>query len=98
MARTQTMVQLTSDLLDDLDLEATARGISRSALIREVLEAHLAERRADVVGEQIAEGYRRIPPATPDEWGSMESFADVAAREVMQRLSAEEREAGFEPG
>ncbi len=97
MTRTQTMVQLNRELLRDLDEEATSRGISRSALIREVLESHLAAQRADVVGERIVDGYRRIPPATPDEWGSLNESADGAALELMQRLAAEEREAGLEP-
>ncbi len=91
------MVQLTDDLLRDLDVEAAERGISRSAVIREALESHLTARRADLVGEAIADGYRLIPPATPDGWGSLEEFADLAALEVMQRLAAEEREVGFEP-
>lgn len=34
MARTQTMVQLSDDLINELDLLAAGRGVSRSALIR----------------------------------------------------------------
>ncbi len=97
MARTQTMVQLTDELLNELDAEATERGVSRSALIREAVETHLTERREDAIGRAIVEGYRRIPPGTPDEWGDLEHMADVAGRETAQRLDEEERAAGFEP-
>ena len=97
MARTQTMVQLTTELLHDLDLEASARGVSRSAVIREALEAHLRASREDQIGNQIVAGYRRFPAAVPDVWGSPDETADIAALELMQRLAAEERQAGFEP-
>lgn len=97
MVRTQTMVQLTDDLVADLDREAAERGLSRSAVIREAIEAHIAERRQDTIGEAIADGYRRIPPGVPDAWGDLEADADVAGRETAQRLDEEERAAGFEP-
>jgi predicted DNA-binding protein len=97
MARTQTMVQLTHELLSELDAEAAERGVSRSAVIREAIEAHLAEHRDDAIGRAIVEGYRRIPAGTPDEWGDLEHMADVAGRETAQRLDEEERAAGFDP-
>lgn len=97
MARTQTMVQLTDDLVARLDSEAADRGLSRSAIIREAVEAHIAGREHDAIGEAIAEGYRRIPPGTPDEWGDLERMADLAGRETAQRLDQEERVAGVEP-
>lgn len=96
MARTQTMVQLSDELLETLDREAAARGASRSALIRDLLFAALAEDRERQIGEAIAEGYRRIPQGTPDEWGDLSAAAEDANRETMQRLDAEERAAGFE--
>jgi Ribbon-helix-helix protein, copG family len=91
------MVQLTDELLGDLDSEAAERGVSRSAVIREALETHLAERRDDAIGRAIAEGYRRFPPGTPDGWADLELMADIAGHETSQRLDAEERAAGFEP-
>jgi predicted transcriptional regulator len=97
MARTQTLVQLTQDLIAKLDEEAAERGMSRSAVIREAIESHIAAREHDAIGEAIAEGYRRIPPGTPDEWGDLELMADIAGREAAQRLDHEEREAGFDP-
>lgn len=92
----QTMVQLTDELVEELDLEAAQRGVSRSALIREAIEDHFSERRARSVAHQIVEGYRRVPPGTPDEWGSLDDAADMAAREVSQRLDAEERVQGHD--
>lgn len=97
MARTQTMVQLSEDLLAALDAEAQHRGVSRSALIREAIQEHLHESTEREVTRRIVAGYTRVPPASPDEWGSLEHAGDVAARELAQRLDAEERAQGFEP-
>lgn len=90
------MVQLTDSLVGQLDAEAARRGISRSALVREAVERHLAERQERSIGQQIADGYRRIPPATPDEWGDLEPLADAAAAELLHRLDAEERQQGHD--
>jgi hypothetical protein len=95
--RTQTLVQLTDDLLRELDLEAARRGVSRSALIREAVAAFLAERRELVLGQQIVEGYRRVPQATPDEWGDLDGQANASTLETLRRLDAEERGAGLDP-
>ena len=97
MARTQTLVQLTDDLVELLDEEAAARGISRSALVREVLRDHLASRREATLSQRIVEGYRRVPPARPDEWGELGELGDRATADLLQRLDAEERRAGQEP-
>jgi hypothetical protein len=51
----------------------------------------------DAIGKAIVEGYRRIPPNTPDEWGDLEHMADVTGHEAAQRLEEEERAAGIEP-
>ena len=91
------MVQLTDNLLRALDQEAGSRGVSRSALIRQVLEEHLRERSEAAVGRQIADGYRRIPPATPDEWGDLEAVTDQATSDLLVRLDTEERAAGKKP-
>lgn len=61
MARTQTMVQLSDELLEVLDRVAAARGASRSALVRELLWEALSEDRDRRIGELIADGYRRAP-------------------------------------
>lgn len=91
------MVQLRDDLVDLLDREATERGMSRSALIREAIEAHLDQARRAEIGRQIVEGYERIPQGEPDEWGSLADEAETASIETLQRLDREEREAGYGP-
>jgi hypothetical protein len=97
MARTQALVQLTDDLLRLLDEEAAERGISRSALIRQVLSGHLADRREAEISRRIVAGYERIPPGEPDGWDDLAAMADRATSEVGQRLDEEERREGHEP-
>ncbi len=84
------MVQLTDELLVVLDEVATRRGLSRSALIRELVSDALREESAAAIGERIAAGYRRIPQAEPDEWGDASTMRDVATEELLSRLDAEE--------
>jgi metal-responsive CopG/Arc/MetJ family transcriptional regulator len=62
MARTQTLVQLTEDLLRRLDERAAREGRSRSALIRDAIEAYLHDEEKARVTREIIEGYERIPP------------------------------------
>lgn len=97
MARTQTMVQLSDELLALLDRSAASHGASRSALIRKLLWQALEEDRERQIGETIAEGYRRIPQGIPDGWGELSEAAEHANRETMRSLDAEERAAGFDP-
>ncbi len=97
MARTQTMVQLSDEIVSLLDREASRRGISRSALIREAVVEHLADTREASVTARIVEGYRSVPPATPDEWGDLETQQDRSTTELLERLDAEERAAGLSP-
>lgn len=97
MARTQTMVQLTDELVRELDVAAERRGVSRSALIREAVEALLQVDREAAIDRAIVAGYTRIPPGTPDEWGDVEADALVAGRRLGQRLDDEERDAGLPP-
>ncbi len=72
MARTQTLVQLTEDLLSVLDARAAQERRSRSELVRDALTAYLAEGIEAEIDRQIVEGYERIPPeADPwDDWAA----------------------------
>lgn len=97
MARAETIVQLTSDLVELLDAEAARRKTSRSALIREAVTAYLSEAADAAVTTSIVDGYQRVPQGQPDEWGDPAAFADRSTRETMQRLDAEERKAGTKP-
>lgn len=96
MARTQTMVQLTAELVQSLDAIAARRAVSRSALIREFVLEGLERSGEAAIGERIVAGYRRIPQAHPDEWGDPIVAADIATGELLQRLDAEERAAGHD--
>ena len=91
------MVQLNDELLGLLDAEAASQGTSRSDLIRRAVTEYLAEAGRDSVTRRIVEGYRRIPPATPDGWADLDRLTDRATHETLQRLDAEEREAGAPP-
>ena len=91
------MVQLTHELVERLDDEARAVGLSRSAIIRQAVSEHLERSQQSAITRRIVDGYRRVPPATPDQWGQAADDADVAVREVAQRLDAEERAASLGP-
>lgn len=91
------MVQLTDRLLQLLDRHAARRGISRSALIRTALEEFLRNDQESAVGREIVDGYKRIPPVTPDEWGDLSEVTDHATVDVLHRLDAEERAEGHKP-
>lgn len=97
MARHQTMVQLTDELVALLDRHARSQGVSRSALIRRVLEEFFVADQEAETGRQIVEGYMRVPQATPDEWGDLAASNERTTRDLMRRLDAEERREGFGP-
>jgi metal-responsive CopG/Arc/MetJ family transcriptional regulator len=61
MSRTQTLVQLTGDLLRRLDERAAREGRSRSAMIRDAIEAYLYDETKARIDREIIEGYERIP-------------------------------------
>jgi metal-responsive CopG/Arc/MetJ family transcriptional regulator len=61
MARTQTLVQLSDELLAQLDARAAREGRSRSELIREALSEYLVDDREAEIDRLIVEGYTRQP-------------------------------------
>jgi hypothetical protein len=91
------MVQLTEDLVALLDREAARRGVSRSALIRTALEEFLRNDQEAAISQRIVDGYVRIPPETPDEWGDLAETTDQASVDLLRRLDAEERRQGRAP-
>jgi metal-responsive CopG/Arc/MetJ family transcriptional regulator len=79
MSRTQTLVQLNEELLRRLDERAAREGRSRSALIRDAIEAYLANEARDEISRQIIEGYERVPQTDEEfDWG------DTEAREAIR--------------
>ena len=80
MARTQTLVQLTEELLQRLDERAAREGRSRSALIRDAIEAYLYDEEQAEIDRQIREGYERIPE-TDEELAAAEASGREGIRE-----------------
>ena len=97
MARVQTIVQLNTELLALVDQEAARLGVSRSALVRSALEKFLDVDRERMISQAIVDGYTRIPPATPDDWGDLEAMTDRAHADLSDRLDWEERREGHAP-
>lgn len=77
--RTQTLVQLTEELLRRLDERAAREGRSRSALIRDAIGAYLHDEERQRITREIIEGYERIPP-TEEEM----EIAEANAREAVE--------------
>lgn len=88
MTRTQTLVQLTDELVSLLDDEAGRRGLSRSALIREAISSYLSEVGDDL--ERWRSGYQQVPQA--DLWGDLDDTTDGAARRVLRELDETEKD------
>lgn len=61
MARTQTLVQLSDELLSALDARVAREGRSRSDMIREALAGYLAADRAAEIDRSIVDAYTRQP-------------------------------------
>jgi metal-responsive CopG/Arc/MetJ family transcriptional regulator len=78
MARTQTLVQLSDELLDRLDSYRAREGRSRSEVIREAIERYLQADREAEIDRLLVDAYTRQPP--DDLW------SEQAAR---QMISAE---------
>jgi metal-responsive CopG/Arc/MetJ family transcriptional regulator len=78
MARTQTLVQLTDELLERLDSYRAREGRSRSEVVREAIERYLASDREAEIDRLVVDAYSRQPPE--------ELWTDQAAK---QMISAE---------
>lgn len=77
MARTQTLVQLSDDLLDRLDRHRARARRSRSDVIREAIERYLAADREAEIDRLIVEAYSRQPGE--DVWGEEAARRLIAA-------------------
>jgi predicted transcriptional regulator len=99
MARRQTLVQLTDDLVVILDAIAAKQGTSRSALIRSVLEGFVKDEDEADKDRRMIEGYTRIPAGVshdPPEWGDLDAWDEHDLRELIAEEPREpsERDAG----
>jgi predicted DNA-binding protein len=77
MARTQTLVQFSEELLDRLDRYRVREGRSRSDVVREAVERYLAEDREAEIDRLLVDAYTRRPPA--DVWGEQAARHMIAA-------------------
>jgi len=77
MARQQTLVQLSDELLALLDEKAAKEGVSRSKLIRRAIERFLDEERKAAIDTAIVEGYTRIPDED-DPWAHAAARRSIA--------------------
>ena len=81
--RTQTLVQLTDELVALLDQRAVQQRRSRSDLIREAIDRFLGEDAEAHVSGQIVAGYQRVP----QEGDDLESWARRGARDMVEEES-----------
>lgn len=91
--RVQTLVQLTDELVELLDRRASVQGVSRSALVRDLLaEALQVDRGADL-SRRMIEGYRKVPQQNgEDAWGDLDAWSETNARRNLAALGAEEEQ------
>jgi Arc/MetJ-type ribon-helix-helix transcriptional regulator len=77
VARKQTLVQLSDDLLTRLDRLTARAGRSRSEVIRDAVEAYLAADREAEIDRQIVAAYSARPQE--DVWGPDAALRMIAA-------------------
>jgi metal-responsive CopG/Arc/MetJ family transcriptional regulator len=75
MARTQTLVQLSDELLERLDSYRSREGRSRSEVVRDAIERYLEADREAEIDRLLVDAYTRQPPE--DLW------TDQAARQMI---------------
>ena len=75
MARTQTLLQLTDELVARLDAYRAREGRSRSEVVRAAIERYLEADREAEIDRLIVDAYTRQPPE--DLW------SDQAARQMI---------------
>jgi metal-responsive CopG/Arc/MetJ family transcriptional regulator len=75
VARTQTLVQLSDELLERLDFYRAREGRSRSEVVREAIERYLEADREAEIDRLLVDAYTRQPPE--DLWN------DQAAKQLI---------------
>jgi len=77
MARTQTLVQLSDELLHRLDSYRARQGRSRSEVVREAIERYLAADREAEIDRLLVDAYTRQPPE--DLWNEQAAKRMISA-------------------
>jgi predicted DNA-binding protein len=80
VARTQTLVQLSDEMLDRLDRYRARDGRSRSEVIREAVDRYLAADREAEIDRKIVDGYTRAPQTDDDD---LAAIADWSGRRAI---------------
>lgn len=85
----QTLVQLTDELVEALDRRARREGVSRSKLVRNLLDAALS--RGEEHDRALVDGYRRAPQSDAvDAWGDLAAWTETNARRNLAALDDED--------
>ena len=76
----QIITRVNDDLMAQLDeIVASGEAESRSDAVRRALQAMIDQRRRRLVGEAIAEGYRRVPETDEElRWATENARAMIA--------------------
>lgn len=89
--RVETIVQLNDDLVQLLDQRAARRRISRSQVIRELLEDSLDTDRREADTRRLVEGYERQPQSDgSDAWGDLDEWTATNTRRNRGALADED--------
>lgn len=81
MARTQTLIQMSDDLLARLDARAAREHRNRSEVVREAISAYLDGDQESEIDRQIVDAYMRMPQIDEEvAWAdsTVESLLDAA--------------------
>lgn len=85
----QTLLQLTDELVEALDRRAKREGVSRSKLVRDLLDAALSSGAEH--DRAVIEGYRRMPQSeAADAWGDLDAWTQANARRNMAAMNDED--------
>ena len=89
LAMRQTLVQLTDELVDALDRRAEREGVSRSKLVRDILDAALST--TEEQDRALIAGYQRIPQVDGvDAWGDLNAWTEANTRRNLAALDQED--------
>ncbi len=85
----QTLVQLTDELVEALDRRAKLEGVSRSKIVRDLLDAALATSAEH--DRALLAGYTGFPQSdAADRWGDLDHWTATNARRNRAALDAED--------
>jgi hypothetical protein len=85
----QTLVQLTDELVEALDRRARREGVSRSKLVRHLLDSALSS--GEEHDRALLDGYGRTPQSDAvDSWGNLDAWTERNSRRNLAALDDED--------